>query len=76
MKELRKRWTRIGKTSSWMLKEKPRAWNWANIQFNPTLDEWELRIWVDGMWGEPLNIKTLREAKAMGRVLAASATNF
>ena len=75
MKELSKRWTRLGNTS-WMLKEKVRGWNWAFAQRNPALGGWGLQIWIDGDWGEPINVKTLREAKAMGRVLAASAINF
>jgi hypothetical protein len=81
MKELAKRWTCVGRApsedgTSWVLKERGARWNWAHIQRDPTLAEWELRIWDGGDWGEPTNIPTLRAAKAVGRALAASAINF
>jgi hypothetical protein len=81
MKELAKRWTRVGRAPSdggtaWVLREKDARWNWAHIQRDPILAEWELRIWDGGDWGKPTNVPTLRSAKAVGRVLAASAINF
>ena len=81
MKELAKRWTRVDRSlmdggTSWILKERGTRWNWAHIQRNPIFSEWELQIWDGGDWGKPTNIPTLRTAKAVGRVLAASAINF
>lgn len=77
MKELSKQWTRIDRADSdggvaWYLKEKPRRWNWAFLQKNASDTEWELRIWGGGDWDEPINIKTLRTAKAVGRLLASA----
>jgi hypothetical protein len=61
-----------------------RGWNWAHIQRNEAGTEWELRVWkVDkdrdktyGVWEWVTNIKSLRAAKAAGRILAAKAINF
>jgi hypothetical protein len=75
MSELRKRWTRgaIG-YDSWVLKETDRDWNRAHILRRGT--EWELRVWEDVDWGKPIDVKTLRTAKALGRILATTATNI
>ena len=81
MKELEKRWIRIDRPPSdgsvaWILKERGGRWNWAHIQRDQILAEWELRIWDGGDWGKPINIPTLRAAKLMGRILATSAINI
>jgi hypothetical protein len=81
MKELEKRWARVDRAPSnggtaWVLREKTKKWNWAHIQRNPILAEWELRIWDGGDWGKPIDMPTLRAAKVMGRILATSAINF
>jgi hypothetical protein len=81
MKELEKRWTRVDRVPSdggtiWVLRERGKKWNWAHIQRDPILAEWELRIWDGGDWGKPIGVPTLRAAKVMGRILAASAINF
>jgi hypothetical protein len=86
MKELAKRWTRRSPwaPSSWVLMDSKRAWNWAHIQRNEAGTEWELRVWkvnkgcnkTFGFWEWVTNIKSLRAAKAAGRILAAKAINF
>jgi hypothetical protein len=61
-----------------------RDWNWALIRRNAADTEWELRVWkvnkgcaeVLGVWEWVTNIKSLRAAKAAGRILAAKAINF
>jgi hypothetical protein len=61
-----------------------RTWNWAHIRRNEVGTEWELRVWkVDkgrdktfGDWEWVTNTKSLRAAKAAGRILAAKAINF
>ena len=76
MREIQKRWTRVGSksgTTGWVLKEIGGGWNRAVIKLNPISDEWRLLIWGDGDWGNPVDVKTLRAAKALGRILAASA---
>jgi hypothetical protein len=79
MRELSKRWARVARAPSdggvaWVLREKDAKWNWAHIQRDQILSEWELRIWGGSDWGKPISIPTLRAAKALGRVLAATAT--
>jgi hypothetical protein len=86
MKELAKRWTRKSPwaPSSWVLTDSARGWNWAAIQRSNDDTEWELRVWkvdkgraeVLGVWEWVTNIKSLRAAKAAGRILAAKAINF
>lgn len=78
MKELKKRWTRVERAvmdggNSWTLKEKSSSWNWANIQRNQILANWELRIWDGHDWNEPIRVSTLRDAKSIGRLLAVAA---
>jgi len=79
MSELQKRWTRVdpeGGATRWVLKGISGGWNRAVIKRNPISDEWRLLIWGDGDWGKPIDVKTLRAAKALGRILAATATNI
>ena len=77
MKELAKRWARValksGKTM-WVLKEKDAKWNWAFARHDSVKGGWWLQIWDDGDWGKPIDIPTLRAAKALGRLLATAAT--
>ena len=77
MKELSKRWARVDAITSetrWVLREKDAKWNWALAKRHPVSSEWRLQIWNGGDWGEPINVPTLRDAKALGRILAATAT--
>jgi hypothetical protein len=81
MKELAKRWSRVNRALidggvAWVLKGKDARWNWAHIQRNEAGTEWQLRIWGVGDWEWVTNIKSLRAAKAAGRILAAKAINF
>ena len=86
MKELAKRWSRTSpwNPGSWVLMDSKRAWNWAVLRRSNDDTEWELRVWkVDkgrdktyGVWEWVTNIKSLRAAKAAGRILAAKAINF
>jgi len=76
MKELSKRWAgvgAIGGETRWVLREKGAKWNWALVFRIPNDTEWRLQIWNGGDWGEPINVPTLRDAKALGRILAATA---
>jgi hypothetical protein len=77
MKELSKRWARValkGGETRWVLREKDAKWNWAIAKRNLISSGWWLQIWDGGDWGTPIDVKTLRAAKALGRVLAATAT--
>ena len=77
MKELSKRWTRValkGGETRWVLREKDAKWNWAIARRHSVSSGWWLQIWDGGYWGGAINIPTLRAAKALGRVLAATAT--
>ena len=86
MKELAKRWSRRSPwaPSSWVLMDSTLDWNWAVIRRNAADTEWELRVWTVnkgrdktfGVWEWVTNIKSLRAAKAAGRILAAKAINF
>ena len=76
MNELSKRWARVdpkGGGTRWVLREKGAKWNWALVFRIPNDTEWRLQIWNGGDWGEPINVPTLRDAKALGRILAATA---
>lgn len=77
MSQLSKQWTRVNRADSdggvaWYLKDKPRRWNWALLQRNASYTEWEVRIWGGGDWEWVTNVKTLRAAKAVGRLLASA----
>jgi len=78
MNELSKRWARVelGHETRWALKDKDKdnRWNWAVVKPNSVTTKWKLLIWDGGDWGKPIDMPTLREAKALGRVLAATAT--
>jgi|688.fasta_scaffold00930_13 hypothetical protein len=86
MKELAKRWSRTSPwaPSSWILMDSTLGWNWALIRRSNDDTEWELRVWkvnkncnkIFGVWEWVTNIKSLRAAKAAGRILAAKAINF
>jgi hypothetical protein len=76
MNELSKRWARVdpkGGGTRWVLREKGAKWNWALAYRDAVSAEWQLRIWDGGDWGKPINVPTLRDAKALGRILAATA---
>jgi hypothetical protein len=80
MNELSKRWVHIereGGSIKWILKEKGRDWNRALVGPNSLTNDWKLQVWDGHDWGEPINVPTLRAAKALGRILATTAaTNF
>ncbi len=77
MSELSKRWARDNKAygESWVLKEKNRDWNRAHIFRSGA--KWRLVVWEGRDWSAYINVETLRDAKALGRLLAAAAAaNF
>jgi hypothetical protein len=77
MNELSKRWARVDAITSetrWVLREKDAKWNWAFAKRHSVGSGWWLQIWDGGDWGKPIDVRTLREAKALGRTLAATAT--
>jgi hypothetical protein len=86
MRELAKRWSRASPWApyAWTLQTPKTGWNWALIRRSADGTEWELRVWrvnrgcnpTFGVWEWVTNIKSLRAAKAAGRILAAKAINF
>jgi len=86
MRELAKRWSRKppGAPRLWVLTDSARGGNWSFIRRSSDDTEWELRVWTVGkgrditygQWEWVTNTKTLRAAKAAGRILAAKAINF
>lgn len=89
MNTLAKRWARVAATAwseTWCLPSHPTGWHWARIDKYPegwALDVWELRApgrSLNGHWSRVDIFPTLKEAKAVGRLVAgvalAKSNNF